>query len=75
MPNYLIVDTVRAPRANAIAERLIGTLRSECLDHILITATHHLDIVLREYIQYYNAHRPHRSLHQRPPKGSTPPPP
>jgi putative transposase len=70
----IIRTPVRAPRANAIAERFIGTLRRECLDHLLITGPRHLDIVLREYMQHYNAHRPHRSLHQRPPEGGTRPP-
>ena len=41
---------VRTPRANAIAERFIGTLRRECLDRILITGPRHLDVVLRDYI-------------------------
>ena len=68
----IIRTPVRAPRANAIAERFIGTLRRECLDHILITGPRHLDVVLREYVQHYNAHRPHRSLHQRPPADDTP---
>jgi putative transposase len=67
----IIRTPVRAPRANAIAERFIGTLRRECLDHILITGPRHLDVVLREYLQHYNAHRPHRSLHQRPPVDDT----
>jgi putative transposase len=65
---------IRAPRANAIAERFIRTLRRECLDHLLITGPRHLDVVLSEYTQHYNAHRPHRSLHQRPPEGGPPPP-
>jgi transposase InsO family protein len=47
----IIRTPVRAPRANAIAERFIGTLRRECLDHILITGRRHLDVVLREYTQ------------------------
>jgi putative transposase len=64
---------IRAPRANAIAERFIGTLRRECLDHLLITGPRHLDVVLREYVQHFNTHRPHRSLHQHPPAGATPP--
>jgi putative transposase len=65
----------RAPRANALAERWIGTLRRECLDRILITGPRHLTHVLREYIDHYNTHRPHRSLGQRPPEQpSTPPP-
>jgi transposase InsO family protein len=69
-----IINTpVRAPRANAIAERFIGTLRHECLDHLLIIGTRHLTAVLREYIDHYNGHRPHRALHQQPPGGGTPP--
>jgi transposase InsO family protein len=72
--NICIIRTpVRAPRANAIAERFIGTLRRECLDHLLITGPRHLAAVLREYTQHYNAHRPHRSLDQRPPEGGSRP--
>ena len=69
----IIRTPIRAPRANAIAERFIGTLRRECLDHLLITGPRHLDVVLREYVQHFNAHRPHRSLDQRPPAGNSPP--
>jgi putative transposase len=69
----IIRTPIRAPRANAIAERFIGTLRRECLDHLLITGPRHLDIVVREYIRHFNTHRPHRSLDQRPPASSTPP--
>ena len=65
---------IRAPRANAIAERFIGTLRRECLDHLLITGPRHLAAVLREYIEHYNTHRPHRSLDQQPPARPPPPP-
>jgi transposase InsO family protein len=70
----IIRTPVRAPRANAIAERFIGTLRRECLDHLLITGPRHLAAVLEEYVEHYNTHRPHRSLDQRPPAGRTPPP-
>ncbi len=70
----IIRTPVRAPRANADAERFIGTLRRECLDHLLITGPRHLAVVLREYVDHYNTHRPHRSLHQHPPAGRTPPP-
>ena len=69
----IIRTPVRAPRANAIAERWIGTLRRECLDHLLIIGQRHLATVLQEFVEHYNAHRPHRSLHQRPPAGATPP--
>jgi len=48
----IIRTPVRAPRANAIAERFIGTLRRECLDHLLITGPRHLAAVLREYVQH-----------------------
>jgi putative transposase len=50
----IIRTPIRAPRANAIAERFIGTLRRECLDHLLITRPRHLDVVLREYVQHFN---------------------
>jgi transposase InsO family protein len=69
----IIRTPVRAPRANAIAERFIGTLRRERLDHLLIIGPRHLDIVLREYVEHFNTHRPHRSLDQRPPAGDSPP--
>jgi putative transposase len=71
----IIRTPVRAPRANAIAERFIATLRRECLDHLLITGPRHLAAVLQEFLSRYNTHRPHRSLHQHPPAGRTPPPP
>jgi putative transposase len=69
----IIRTPVRAPRANAIAERWIGTLRRECFNHLLITGPHHLAVVLREFLEHYNTHRPHRSLDQHPPAGRTPP--
>jgi hypothetical protein len=67
-----LVDTQL--RANAIVERFIGTPRRECLDHLLITGPRHLAAVLQEYLEHYNTHRPHRSLHQQPPASPTPPP-
>ncbi len=54
---------VRAPRANAIGERVVRTLRRECLDHILPLSERHVRAVLAEYASYYNQDRPHRSLH------------
>jgi hypothetical protein len=58
---------VRAPRANAFAERWVGTVRRECLDWLLIAGERHLCRVLREYAEHYNAARPHRALRLQPP--------
>jgi transposase InsO family protein len=68
----IIRSPVRAPRANAIAERWIGTLRRECLDRLRITGPRHLTAVLEEYTARYNTHRHLRSLGQHPPAGRTP---
>ncbi len=61
----------QAPRANAYAERWIGTVAREALDRLLIINQRHLHIVLDEYIAHYNTHRPHQSLNRKPPQ---PPP-
>jgi len=65
----IIKTPVRAPCANAIAERWIGSARRECLDRLLITGERHLRLVLGEYIDHYDTHRPHRTLQQCPPSG------
>ena len=65
----IIKAPVRAPRANAIAERWIGSARRECLDRMLITGERHLRLVLTEYTDHYDGHRPHRALQQSPPAG------
>ncbi|HZS22628.1 MAG TPA: integrase core domain-containing protein, partial [Pseudonocardiaceae bacterium] len=65
---------VRAPRANAIAERWVGTVRRELLDRILIVNRRHLMAVLTEYASHFNHHRPHRALNQATPLKSLPPP-
>src|SRR6266568_3299747 len=66
--NVRIVKTpVRSPRANSFPERFVGTLRRECLDHLLIYGERHLRRPLAEYEQHYNEHRPHQSREHRPP--------
>jgi putative transposase len=70
----IIKTPVRAPRANAIAERWISRARRECLDRMLITGERHLRLVLGEYADHYNLHRPHRALQQAPPAGRPIPP-
>jgi putative transposase len=63
-----IISTLpKTPRMNAICERIIGTLRREPLDRILILGERHLALVLGEYLAHYNAVRPHQSRCQRPP--------
>jgi putative transposase len=63
----VLVTPVRAPRANAYAERWVRTVRAECLDWLLILGRGHLEQVLRVYVQHYNRHRPHRALGLQPP--------
>jgi hypothetical protein len=67
----LVVTPVRAPRANAYAERWIATVRAECLDWLLIVGRGHLEHVLRVYVEHYNLHRPHRALRLAPPDPPT----
>jgi hypothetical protein len=60
----ILASPPQAPRANAICERIIGTLRRELLDRLLIVNEHHPRLVLAEYLQHYNTARPHRALGQ-----------
>ena len=60
----ILASPPQAPRANAICERMIGTLRREVLDRLLIVNEHHLRQVLTEYLRHYNTARPHRALGQ-----------
>ena len=69
----IITTMPKTPRMNAICERVIGTLRRELLDRVLILGERHLDLVLREHLTHYNRHRPHQSRRQRPPDIETQP--
>jgi putative transposase len=60
----------RAPKANAICERFLGSVRRECLDHILVQGEKQLYRVIKEYVQYFNRARPHRGIQQRIPNGT-----
>ncbi len=64
---------IRAPKANSYVERLIGTLRRECTDHILVLGEAHLQQVLDEYRAFYNDGRPHQGIGQRRPSRLTEP--
>jgi transposase InsO family protein len=63
----VIRTPVRAPNANAHAERVIETIRAECLDWTLILGRGHLDRTLRTYGEHYNRQRPHRAVSLNPP--------
>ncbi len=65
----VIRTPVRAPRANAFAERWVRTVRAECLDWMLIRGRRHLERVLRAYVSHYNRGRPHRGLQLATPDG------
>ena len=66
----MIQTPIRAPRANAYAERFVRTIRAECLDWLLILGRAHLERVLHRYVTHYNAERPHRALALLPPEGN-----
>ncbi|RAG86979.1 integrase [Streptacidiphilus pinicola] len=70
----VLLSSPRVPRMNAHCERVIGTIRREALDHVLVINEAHARRVLAEYQEHYNAHRPHRSRDQRPPEAPQQPP-
>jgi putative transposase len=70
----IVKTPVRSPKANALAERFVRTVRSECLDWLLILNRRHLERVLRVYVDHYNTQRPHRSLGLQPPERKKPRP-
>jgi transposase InsO family protein len=70
-----------SPKANAHVERMIGSIRRECLDHALVHNEQHLQRVLNQYREYFNGARPHQGISQRrpgvfaePPRRTTPVP-
>ncbi len=70
----IVRTPVRAPKANAVAERFVRTVRAECLDWLLILNRRHLERVLRVFVEHYNGHRPHRALDLMPPDPQRPRP-
>ena len=71
---HIVKTPVRSPRANAIAERFVGSIRRELLDRTLIINQRHAATVLDEYQHHYNSHRPHRALGQAAPLRALPQP-
>jgi putative transposase len=70
----IVRTAFRAPKENAICERFLGSVRRECLDHLLVLSETHLRRILREYTNYFNRDRPHQGLRQRipdPPEDGT----
>jgi putative transposase len=69
----IIRTPFRAPKANAVAERLIRTVRVECLDRLLLAGRRQLERTLRTFIDHYDTRRPHRALGLTPPQKDRPP--
>ena len=65
-----VLTPIATPQANAVAERLVGTFRRECLDHIIVLNDRHLRAVLREFVQHYNEARPHQANDLQAPESS-----
>jgi transposase InsO family protein len=62
---------VRAPKANAFCERFLGSVRRECLDHLLVLDERHLLEILVEYVRYFDEARPHQGIGQLVPAGTS----
>ena len=69
----IIRTPFRAPQANGVAERFVRSVRSECLDWLLILNDQPLERVLDVFEEHYNGHRPHRALALTPPRRTRPP--
>jgi len=61
------LTTLCSPNLNAYVERVIQTIQTECLDHFLVFGTKHLDVIMKEFVDFYHDSRPHQSLDNRPP--------
>jgi transposase InsO family protein len=70
----VIRTPILAPKANAFVERCVGSIRRECLDHVIVLGEGHLQRLLSEYRSYFNASRPHQGIRQRRPDSFTSPP-
>jgi transposase-like protein len=70
----ILMTPYRTPNANAYAERFVRTIRSECLDHLLVVNARHLECILRSYARHYNGFRPHQGLSQQIPAPTLPSP-
>jgi len=57
-----VVSAARSPWQNPYVERLIGSIRRECVDHVIVLGEHHLRRILKSYFAYYNESRTHLSL-------------
>jgi len=68
----IVRTPIQSPEANGIAERFVRTVRSECLDWLLILHAQHLEHTLKVFVEYYDSCRPHRSLDLVPPNGPLP---
>lgn len=64
-----MLTPIQLPKANAIVERLVGTFRRECVNHITAPSERHVRAVLSEHREYCNATRPHRTLELETPDG------
>ena len=64
----LLRTPIKAPRANALCERVLGSVRRECLDHVLILGEEHLRRLLKEYVAFFNQARPHQGIQQQVPE-------
>ena len=69
-----VLTPIATPQANGVAERLVGTLRRECLDHVIVMNERHLRHVLGEFVRHYNDARPHQALDLEVPKPGIGPP-